>query len=107
VLRRGLPVMESNPTPKGFIALGMIFFGFAMVLVIACTNVANLLFARGVSRQKEIGVRLAMGAGRGRIVRQLLTENALLCSFAAIAGLGLGVWTLQVILPKVIAAYAP
>lgn len=107
VLRRGLPVMESNPTPKGLIALGLLFFGFTMVLVIACTNVANLLFARGVSRQKEIAVRLAMGAGRWRIVRQLLTENALLCSFAAVVGLGLGVWTLQVILPKVIAAYAP
>lgn len=95
-----VPEMRSRPEPSfsQFMPFAAaVFLGLVLlILLIACANVANLMFARALSRQKEMGIRTALGASRGQLIRQLLVESVLLalaaCVVGALLGQAFGLW---------------
>jgi len=85
-------------------ALLTLFALVALVLLIACTNVANLLLAQGASRQREFAIRTAMGASRGRMIRQLVIESLLCAAAGGALGLFVGLWLMNILTPEVVAS---
>jgi predicted permease len=90
---RALVIPQATPAPltvELLARLSPVFAAFVLVLVAACANVSNVMLARANARHREIGIRLSLGASRGRLVRQLLIEGLLISALAGTAALGIG-----------------
>src|SRR5215213_7478724 len=99
------PINDLKVPIEAWMVIGMVLGATALILLIACSNIANMQLARAIARQKEIGVRLCLGASRWRLIRQLLTETLLLSVVGGIAGVLLAWWSLNLFLSVIFVRY--
>ena len=99
------PVNDLKVPFEAWLFIGMVLGATALILLIACLNIANMQLARAIARQKEIGVRLCLGASRWRLVRQLLIESLVLSVVGGVAGVLLAWWSLNLFLSVVFVSY--
>jgi predicted permease len=95
------PAIGAGGKKSLWVVMTVVLGASGMVLLIACSNIANMLLARAAARQKEIGVRLALGASRGRVIRQLMTECFLISCSGGLAGILFAWWSVQLLFPWV------
>ena len=100
------PINEKKFPVEAWVFIGMVLGATALILLIACLNIANMQLARAIARQKEIGVRLCLGASRWRLVRQLLIESLVLSVVGGVAGVMLAWWSLNLFLSVIFVRYA-
>jgi predicted permease len=99
------PINERKFPIEAWMFIGMVLAATGMILLIACLNIANMQLARAIARQREIGVRLCLGASRWRLVRQLLIESLVLSVVGGVAGVLLAWWSLNLFLSVVFVRY--
>ena len=99
------PLNDLKIPIEAWMFIGMVLGATGLILLIACLNIANMQLARAIARQKEIGIRLCLGANRWRLIRQLLTESLVLSIVGGIAGVLLAWWSLNLFLSVVFVRY--